>query len=134
ESALEAKSSREVPAFAVTDLEGKVLTSDELVGQQAFVVVFFATWCELCSRKMPLVRRALEKVQGVKVLLVTVDASDTWTHVPGFLREQRLSDERVINGLEYPVFTRGYNPVSSIPLIAVVSHSGELVDYQIGLL
>ncbi len=128
------RSSREVPAFVVTDLAGKELTSDELIGQDAFVVVFFATWCELCSRKMPLIRRALEKVADVKVLLVAVDSSDTWSHVPGFLREQRLEQERVINGLEFPAFTRGYNPVSSIPLVAVVSHSGELIDYQIGLL
>ncbi len=128
------RGSREVPAFVVTDLAGEELTSDELIGQDAFVVVFFATWCELCSRKMPLIRRALEKVDDVEVLLVAVDSSDTWSHVPGFLREQRLEQERVINGLEFPAFTRGYNPVSSIPLIAVVSQSGELIDYQIGLL
>jgi thiol-disulfide isomerase/thioredoxin len=133
-TALEPRSSREVPAFQLTDVAGKELNSEELIGHQAFVVVFFATWCELCSRKMPMVRRALEKVHGVRVLLVAVDSTDTWNHVPGFLREQRLSEEQVINGLEFPAFTRGYNPVSSIPLVAIVSQSGELVDYQIGLL
>lgn len=133
-STIAPRNNREVPAFALTDLTGKELTSDQLIGHQAFVVVFFATWCELCSRKMPLVRRALEKVEGVKLLLVAVDSSDTWNHVPGFLREQRLSNEQAVNGLEFPAFTRGYNPVSSIPLVAIVSQSGELIDYQIGLL
>lgn len=122
-----------VPPFELTDLSGTSVSSQELVGQQAFAVVFFATWCELCGRKMPLIRRAVEKTEGVRVLFVAVDTSDTWSHIPGFMREQRLHDAQVINGLEFPEFVQGYNPVSSIPLIAVVGRDGALVDYQIGL-
>lgn len=122
-----------VPSFELTDLSGESVSSRDLVGRQAFAVVFFATWCELCSQKMPLIRRAVEKTHGVRVLFVAVDTSDTWSHIPGFMREQRLDHAQVVNGLEFPEFVRGYNPVSSIPLIAVIGRQGALVDYQIGL-
>ncbi len=121
-----------VPSFQLVDLAGAELNSKELVGREAFAVVFFASWCELCAKKMPAIRRAAEKV-SVRLLLVSVDDADTWSHVPGFLREQHLGNEQVINGLEFPEFSRRYNPVSSIPLVVVVGKDGDLVDYQIGL-
>lgn len=122
-----------VPSFQLVDLSGEALNSGDLVGKRAFAVVFFASWCELCVRKMEMVRTALEDEQEVKLLLVSVDGPETAHHVPGFLRERRLAEEQVIDGLNHPRFTRGYNPISSIPLVAIVGRSGHLVEYQVGL-
>jgi len=129
----EPRSHEAVPGFALTQGSGEKLESQGLVGQRAFAVVFFATWCELCARKMPMIRRAFEKTPGVELVLVSVDSPVTYHHVPGFLREQRMGETEVVSGLEHPGFTQAYNPVSSIPLVAVVGRSGALVDYQIGL-
>jgi hypothetical protein len=104
-----------------------------VVGKEPLVVVFFATWCELCARKVKTVRRATSAEPGAKVLYVAVDGDDTKDHVPGFMREQRLSFARVMDGLAHPEFLRLYNPSQSIPLVAVVGRSGRLVDMQVGL-
>ncbi len=122
-----------VPEFELTLSDDSIVRSRDLVGQKPFVVVFFATWCQVCEIKLPLVKAALERTPDVELLLVSVDEADTWGHVPGYLREQRLADHPVVSGLENPRFTLGYDPMGAVPLVVVVGRDGRLVDYQIGL-
>ncbi len=122
-----------VPEFELTLADGEVMRSDEWVGKRPFVIVFFATWCQVCEVKMPLVRSALQNAEDVTLLLVSVDEPDTWRHVPGFLREQRMGRTLLASALENPRFTMGYDPMGAVPLVAVVGNDGRLVDYQVGL-
>ncbi len=122
-----------VPEFELTLADGEVLRSEDWVGKRAFVVVFFATWCQVCEVKMPLIRSALRSSEDVTLLLVSVDEPDTWRHVPGFLREQRLGNSLLASALENPRFAMGYDPMGAVPLVVVVGRDGRLVDYQVGL-
>ncbi len=123
---------QQVPAFVVQDSSGSTWNSQTVLGNSAVAVVFFASWCELCARKMPVIRRALEKAGGVRTLWVAVDGEATQADISGFMTEQRLSAEPYVLGVEHPKFVSGYNPISSIPLVVVVGKSGRLVDYQVG--
>ncbi len=125
--------SGEVPEFEVLLADGTQLKSSDWIGKSPFVVAFFATWCQVCEMKMPMVRTALSKVAEARLLLVSVDEPDTWHHVPGFLKEQRLGDVPVVSALEHPRFAIGYNPMGAVPLVVVVGRDGTLVDYQVGL-
>ncbi len=96
-------------------------------------MVFFATWCDLCSHKLDTVRRATREVGGTDLLLVAVDDDTTKHHVPGFLREHRLEEADVVDGLAHPDFVNTYNPSSAIPFVVVIDSDGTPLDAQIGL-
>lgn len=102
-------------------------------GEQPLVLVFFATWCDLCSYKLDTVKRATSEVGGTDLLLVAVDDDVTKHHVPGFLREHHLSDAKVVDGLAHPDFVERYNPASALPFVLVLGNDGQPLDAQIGL-
>ena len=107
--------------------------SSEMVGTTPLVVVFFASWCELSARKVPIIARAVQKTGHQITLWVAVDDEATKPDIAGFLREQRLGNQPFIVGDHYPEFVAAYNPIRSIPLVVVIGKSGHLVDYQVGL-
>jgi hypothetical protein len=121
-----------VPAFQLIAPSGEVF-SDLMVGEQAILVVFFASWSELCARKVDTVRTAAERVPGAKLVFVSLDGPETAQQVAGFMREHRLAEIPVVDGWENPAFLASYNPTSSLPHVAVVGKSGQLIAEQVGL-
>ncbi len=121
-----------VPAFRVRTTSGTPVDSRDLVGKSAFVVVFFATWCEVCEMKLPVLSRALEVIGGdIPVIGVSVDEPSTWHMVDGYLA--RLGFEHpTVRATDYPRFSTAYDPVSTVPAVAIVGRNGYLVDYQLG--
>jgi thiol-disulfide isomerase/thioredoxin len=63
-----------VPAFAITDLEGKEVTLDALKGK-VVVLNLWATWCVPCIKEMPSLERLSVKMKdkGVAVMSVSQD-------------------------------------------------------------
>jgi hypothetical protein len=121
-----------VPGFRVRATDGSVLDSSKLVGSEPFIVFFFATWCSMCTQKMPHVRRALEATGPVKVIGVSLDEETTWPQASGYLREHGVGNVPLVRGVDYPRFALSYNPFSMIPLVVVVGKNGGLVDFQMG--
>jgi thiol-disulfide isomerase/thioredoxin len=120
-----------VPDFSVESYDGTAFESDGLVGQEPFIVVFFATWCQVCDLKMPVLRNVLQALGPVKTIMVSVDDAETWPHVTGYLREHQVQSP-VVSAQAYPRFFASYNPFQAVPLVVVVGKNGGLVDYQMG--
>lgn len=120
-----------VPDFSVQSYDGNVLNSGDLVGHEPFVVVFFATWCQVCDLKMPVLKQVLDELGPITTIMVSVDDAETWPHVPGYLKEHRFNYP-VVSALAYPRFSASYNPFQAVPLVVVVGKNGGLVDYQMG--
>ena len=120
-----------VPDFSVESYDGTAFESDELVGQEPFIVVFFATWCQVCDLKMPVLKDVLDRLGPVKTIMVSVDDAETWPHVTGYLREHQVQFP-VVSAQAYPRFFASYNPFQAVPLVVVVGKNGGLVDYQMG--
>jgi peroxiredoxin len=120
-----------VPKFRVKTTDGRLLDSTALVGNEPFIVFFFATWCSMCEQKMPHVRRALEATGPVKVIGVSLDETTTWQHAASYLREHGINVP-LVRATDYPRFALSYNPFSMIPLVVVVGRNGGLVDFQMG--
>ena len=119
-----------VPKFRLRTADGRMLDSAALQGKP-FVVVFFATWCQMCAMKLPLLRAALDSVGPVAMIGVSVDEPETWPQASGFLRENGLRFP-LVRAAEFPRFSLAYNPFSLVPLVVVVGRNGGLVDYQMG--
>jgi len=120
-----------VPDFDLRSIDGQRFRSNDLVGEQAFVVVFFATWCHMCDLKMPLLRAALDAVGPLTVIGIAVDDAETFRAVPGYVQRHGLRFP-IVRAIDHPLFNISYNPFSTVPLVVVVGRNGGLVDYQMG--
>lgn len=123
--------SERVPAFRVASVDRRWFESSAWVGKEPFVVVFFATWCRVCELVLPLVSQALAPHPDLPVLLVSLDDADTWQGVPGFLQRFRLT-QPLVRGTSFPRFSSAYDPLETVPAVAVIGRNGYLVDYQVG--
>jgi hypothetical protein len=120
-----------VPNFDLLTQAGSRLRSDELVGREPIILIFFATWCQVCTKKLPFVRQAIRESGPIRTVFVSVDDERTWFQAPDYLREQRL-DGALVSGRAHPNFVVSYNPFHAVPLVVVVGQDGQLVDYQMG--
>jgi peroxiredoxin len=121
-----------VPPFRLVATDGSVLDSDELVGKRPFVVVFFTTWCGVCELKLPEVRAVAEReAKNVTFVGVPIDDADTWDQVSDYVERHGLQFP-IVRGEDFPRFALAYDPLQTVPVVAVVGRDGYLVDYQIG--
>ena len=120
-----------VPEFRLKASDGRTFDSEQLVGDRAFVFVFFATWCTTCDKKLGAVRRALDRTGTVTTIGVSADDAETWRNVKPFVKEHGL-DIPIVPALSNPKFAISYNPFHTVPLVVVVGRNGGLVDYQLG--
>jgi hypothetical protein len=120
-----------VPDFVVRTTNGTEFNSTELVGQQPFVVAFFATWCKPCGRKLQSLRHALSESGPMLVIPVSVDGPETIDEVEAYLGAKGLDGPAVVAS-DYPAFAFSYDPFDTVPLLVIVGRNGGLVDYQLG--
>jgi peroxiredoxin len=120
-----------VPEFRVSTLRGDVIDSGQLVGEEPFLVVFFATWCKDCTKKLPALRRALDNVGDIEIVGASLDETENAGKVEGYLARYDL-DFPVVRASSHPEFWMSYNYFMSVPLVVVVGRNGGLVDYQLG--
>lgn len=122
-----------VPKFDVRATDGRRIDSASLVGNRAFIVVFFATWCGVCNEKLPYVKKALDELGPLTTILVSADEPETAKKIPSYLRKHGLSQLPVVRATRYPAFALSYDPFSMVPLVVVVGRNGGLVDFQMGI-
>lgn len=78
-----------IPGFDTQLLDGRTLAAADLAGRP-LLVVFWATWCPVCQKEMPLLD-ALHKryrARGFEILAVSIDAERL--EVDEFRREHRV--------------------------------------------
>jgi hypothetical protein len=121
----------EVPDFDLMAPSGAQYSSKQLVGQQPFVTVFFATWCDYCQVELEAMQRAMTKTGRLPIIPVSVDGPDTWDKVPGYLASLGIHDSAV-RASDYPRFAASYDPFDTVPLLVIVGRNGGLVDCLVG--
>jgi thiol-disulfide isomerase/thioredoxin len=123
-----------VPDFLLASQSCQIFDSADLVGKRPFVVVFFASWCEVCEQKMPLIRRVLdERGDEVTSVFVSLDAAAEWSGTEAFLARNGLVPNSAVAGRDFLAFSLGYDPFRSVPVVVVVGRSGHVVDVQVGV-
>ena len=120
-----------VPGFDLATPSGARYRSQELVGREAFVTVFFATWCDYCSVELDLLARAIDEVGPMLVIPVSADDGDTWHRVPEYLAKHGIR-QPAVRAKDYPRFSVAYDPFDTVPVVVIVGRDGGLVDYHLG--
>lgn len=120
-----------VPDFELLAPGGGQYSSKRLVGQQPFVTVFFATWCDYCGVQLKALERALTQVGPMLVIPVSADGSETWGQVAGYLASYGIR-QPAVRAREYPLFSVSYDPFDTVPVLVIVGRNGALVDYHLG--
>jgi hypothetical protein len=120
-----------VPEFELLAAGGGRYSSKMLVGQQAFVAVFFATWCDYCSVELKSLQHALGEVGPMPVIPVSADGTETWHEVAGYLAQHGIH-QPAVRARQYPLFSAAYDPFDTVPVVVIVGRNGKLVDYHLG--
>ena len=83
-----------VPAFSLTDLEGRTWSNDALLGQ-VYILQFTASWCSVCRKEMPhLEKRVWQAFKEDGLILLGVDLDEPADKVRGLVED---------TGVTYPL-------------------------------
>lgn len=122
-----------VPHFVLMDTAGAVHDSRELVGRGPLLISFFASWCESCALKTPMLKRSLEQApSGTQSLWISLDDASTWPNVSEYIEAHQIRFP-VVRGAEFAKFALAYDPMQAVPAVVVVDLAGYVVDFQVGV-
>ncbi|MGB8065576.1 MAG: TlpA disulfide reductase family protein [Candidatus Sulfotelmatobacter sp.] len=118
------------PPFAVTTLDGKKISLDDLQGK-VVLIDFWATWCEPCREALPHVKEIAKKFDGqpLTVLSISVDTDEQkWK---AFVAKNEMTWPQYIDhGFTGPV-AKSFG-VEAIPHTFTIDADGILQDEHIG--
>lgn len=121
---------RMAPPFAVTTMDGRHISLDDLKGK-VVLIDFWATWCEPCREALPHVREIVKKFQGQPLVVLSVSLDDN---------EQEWKDFIAKNGMTWLNYRDGgfTGPISKLFGVEAIPHTftidadGVLQDEHIG--
>jgi thiol-disulfide isomerase/thioredoxin len=116
-----------LPAFTLTDLDGRPVTADDLKGK-AVLVEFWATWCPPCRGTLAWLNELQRRHAGKLVVLAAAIESDE-------ADVRRIRDElglelRVAMGT--PEMARAFGDLSAVPTLFVFDRQGRTLGSFFG--
>jgi thiol-disulfide isomerase/thioredoxin len=116
-----------LPAFALTDLDGRPVTSQDLAGK-AVLVEFWATWCPPCRGTLAWLGELQRKHAGKLVVLAAAIESDEAD--VRRIRDELGLDVRVAMGT--PEMARAFGDLSAVPTLFVFDRNGKTLGSFFG--
>jgi thiol-disulfide isomerase/thioredoxin len=75
------------PAFELVTFAGETYSNDSLKGRPA-LLVFWAPWCKVCQRDLPLLVEFYQHEKPSQLHVVSIGFADTRTNVAQFVKER----------------------------------------------
>ncbi len=119
-----------IPAFALKDVEGNMVSSQELLGKP-YVVAVFATWCPPCKMELAALEKDVWqplKEKGVGVIGINFGDEDA-SLVSGFAEELGLTFPMLV---DMPGKFRQEVGISAVPQSLVIGPDGKIINMHIG--
>lgn len=73
------------PPFELHSLDGKTYTDETLIGQPA-LLMFWASWCQVCQRELPKVHDLQEKMKGKGFQVLAIGFADTEVNIRDYVQ------------------------------------------------
>jgi thiol-disulfide isomerase/thioredoxin len=108
-----------LPAFTLTDLDGKPVSSEDLAGR-AVLVEFWATWCPPCRGTLSWLGE-LRRRHGDRIAVLAVAVESEEADVRGLAKELDLP---VRWAMGTPELARAFGDVSALPTLFVFDRQG----------
>jgi len=75
------------PAFELVTFAGESYSNDSLKGRPV-LLVFWAPWCKVCQRDLPLLSEFYQRDKSTQLGVVSIGFADTRTNVERFVKER----------------------------------------------
>lgn len=131
-----APASKTAPSFALKDLDGKPVRFEPHPGMKPAVLVFWSTFCGSCMEEMPVLSRLLERYQGAKLQVLTVDVLPQDARLEEPARRQVIRKYFAQNRIRLPVVldrktgkeyvAAGAYRVTGTPTVIVIDRQGSV--------
>ncbi|MGH9700336.1 MAG: redoxin domain-containing protein [Candidatus Acidiferrales bacterium] len=121
---------RMAPPFAVTTMDGKNVSLDELKGN-VILIDFWATWCVPCREALPHVQEIAKKFQGQPLVILSVSLDDNEQAWKDFVAKNEMTWLNYRDGGFTGPVARLYG-VNAIPHTFTIDADGVLQDEHIG--
>ena len=108
-----------LPAFELTDLEGKVLSRDDLA-HRVVIVEFWATWCPPCRGTLAWLGE-LKKRHGDRLTVLAVGVESEEADVRKLAGELRLP---LVWAMGTPELVRAFGDVNAVPTLFLFDGDG----------
>lgn len=127
------KRGQAAPDFALKDIDGKTWKLSDLKGKKVVMIDFWATWCNICKREMPILQKVYEeyKGKGVEFFGVALDDADKVKQIRKILDEKGVSYPILIDQ-DQKVATEVYQLSGPIPYKVVIDKAGVIVYDHVG--
>jgi thiol-disulfide isomerase/thioredoxin len=119
-----------IPAFTVTDLDGRKISSDSWRGKVVFVN-FWATWCPPCRAEIPDLVALQKKYRDQIVVVGISDDEGPVEQVRRFAADYDVNYPIAVNTPEVRKIFKG---VAALPTTFVLDTEGRLVQKHVGQL
>ncbi len=131
---MKVKVGEKAPDFTLKDLSGKPVSLSSYAGKKIIMLDFWATWCNVCKREMPVLEKVYKeyKDKGVEFLSITLD--ENIPQIKKILESKGVTYLTLIDeGAK--VATEVYQLAGPIPLKVVIDKKGivrysHVGDYQ----
>jgi peroxiredoxin len=122
------KVGEKAPLFTLKDINGNKVALADYIGKNVVMLDFWATWCNVCKREMPVLERVYKeyKPKGVEFLGITLDEN-----IPQIKKILESKGVTYLNLIDEGarVATEVYQLAGPIPLKVVIDKKG-IVRYS----
>jgi thiol-disulfide isomerase/thioredoxin/tetratricopeptide (TPR) repeat protein len=122
--------SKGLPDFTVTDMDGKEWRSTDL-GGKVVLIDFWATWCSPCRKELPNLVRLYEqyKDQGFEILGISLDYSRNMDNekLKEWMKENNVTWPTVFDGKDWSGSAVKACGIKSIPFPILIGKDGQVI-------
>jgi peroxiredoxin len=122
------KVGEKAPDFTLKDLKGNPITLSSFLGKKIVMLDFWATWCGVCKREMPVLEKVYKEYKGKGVEFLGVTLDENIVQITKIIESKGVTYPTLID-LGARVATEVYQLAGPIPLKVVIDKKG-IVRYS----
>jgi len=125
------KKGQQAPDFTLKDLDGKVWKFSDLKGKKIVMIDFWATWCNICKREMPILQKVYQEYQSRGVEFFGIALDENIAGIKKVVREKGVTYPILVD-MDTKVATEIYQLSGPIPYKVVIDLNGTIVYDHVG--